>query len=87
VRRRTHRTDETQRDIVAALRAGGVKVWCIGRPCDLLCRAGARLFLLDCDGVTKYRKRDKEQLENFEIWNVRIVKTPEEALRAAGVLA
>ena len=58
-----HRTDDTQASIVDTLRSCGVLVWPIAQPCDLLCLYGGRYFLLDCDGVTDYRKRDQRQLE------------------------
>lgn len=83
--RRRHRSDDTQPDIVKALRKAHVRVWPIGQPCDLLCKRGAALYLLDCDGVTEYRKRDKEQLEKFAEWDVQVVGTPEAALKAVGL--
>lgn len=83
--RRRYRSDDTQDDIVKALRGAFAKVWIIGRPCDLLVRRAGVNYLLDCDGVTKYRKRDADQLKNFADFGVIIVKTPEEALTAVGV--
>lgn len=83
---RRSRTDDTQESIVGALRTCGVLVWPIAQPCDLLCRYRDRYFLLDCDGVTAYRKRDPRQLEKFNSWKVQVVKTPDEALKAVGVL-
>ena len=80
-----HRSDENQKPIVAALRSVGVLVWCVGEPCDLLCRHRDRYFLLDVDGVTLYRKRDIKQLANFKAWGVTLVKTPEAALKAVGL--
>lgn len=82
---RRHRADATQPDIVEALRKAGVDVWIIGRPCDLLCQRAGQYFLLDCDGVTKNRKRDPDQLKNFEKWRVKVVKNKGEALRAVGL--
>jgi hypothetical protein len=43
-RRRFHRTDLSQPDIVQALRDCGDYVAIIGRPVDLLVRAGSRYF-------------------------------------------
>jgi hypothetical protein len=80
--RRLHRSDYTQNEIVKALRAYGAIVYHIGRPCDLLVRDGIRYLLLDCDGVTRNRKRDPKQLEGFAQWGVIIVKTPADALNA-----
>lgn len=82
---RRYRTDGTQEPIVGALRACGVLVWHIAQPCDLLCLYGNRYYLLDCDGVTRYRKRDPRQLDKFYTWKVQIVKTADEALKAVGV--
>lgn len=83
---RRGRTDDTQTSIVDTLRACGVLVWPIAQPCDLLCLHGGRYFLLDCDGVTSYRKRDERQLKKFKLWKVQIVKTADEALKAVGVV-
>jgi hypothetical protein len=82
---RRGRTDDTQTSIVDTLRACGVLVWPIAQPCDLLCRYRDRYYLLDCDGVTRYRKRDPQQLEKFSLWKVQVVGTPDEALKAVGV--
>lgn len=82
---RRHRKDDTQDDIVAALRGCHVQVWVIGRPCDLLCKRGTALYLLDVDGVTERRKRDDDQLKNFAEWDVKVVGTPEAALKAVGL--
>lgn len=84
--RRRGRTDDTQTSIVDTLRACGVLVWPIAQPCDLLCMYRDRYFLLDCDGVTRYRKRDQCQLEKFKLWKVQVVKTDDAALKAVGVV-
>lgn len=83
---RRHRKDENQDDVVRALRAAGVRVFCIGRPCDLLCCYRGDLYLLDVDGITRNRKRDPKQLAAFAEFGVRLVKTPEAALSAVGIL-
>lgn len=56
------------------------------RPCDLLVRhrATGRLSILEVDGITKNRKRDLAQLEFIQDWEVPIVSTLDEALRALG---
>lgn len=82
-----HRSDDTQKEIVRALRAAHVLVWLIARPCDALCKRGTNLYLIDFEGSTKYRKRDPAQLAAFQTWDIKIVKTPDEALRAVGVIA
>lgn len=80
-----YRADTTQRAIVEPLRKAGVLVWHISRPSDLLCRRGERYYLLDCEGITKYRKRKPKQLATFAKWGVVLVKTPQEALKAVGL--
>lgn len=82
---RALRKDENQAEIVAALRAAGVRVRVMHEPCDLLCRSATGLHLLDVDGITKYRKRDAKQLATFAEFGVRLVKTPEDALSAVGI--
>jgi hypothetical protein len=82
---RALRKDENQKDIVRALRAAGVRVHVLHTPCDLLCRRGDWLYLLDVDGITRHRKRDPKQLETFAEFGVRLVKTPEDALSAVGL--
>lgn len=83
---RALRKDETQEAIVKALRQGGCDVQVLHVPCDLLVRRCGTLYLLDCEGITAYRRRDTQQLENFQRWGVIMVKTPEAALRAVGAL-
>jgi tRNA-dihydrouridine synthase len=87
---RALRKDANQEEIVRALRAAGVRVFVLHVPCDLLCRRGDLLvlfdlYLLDVDGVSRYRKRDPKQLETFAQFGVRLVKTPEAALTAVGL--
>jgi hypothetical protein len=81
-----HRSDENASDVVDGLRDVGALVWPLGRPCDLLVLFRDRYFLLDVDGITKNRKRDQAQLDNFALWHVVLVKTPEQALRAVGAI-
>lgn len=85
-KRHGHRPDANAAVLIAALRDAGVLVWPIGRPCDLLCRFADRNYLLDVDGISKNRKRDQTQLDNFRLWDVVLVKTPEQALRALGAI-
>jgi putative NIF3 family GTP cyclohydrolase 1 type 2 len=79
---RALRKDANQTEIVRALRAAGVRVFVLHVPCDLLCRRGDRLYLLDVEGITKNRKRDPKQLEAFAQFGVRLVKTTEAAFAA-----
>lgn len=72
--------------MVDALRAVGALVWLIGRPCDLLVMFGDRYFLLDVDGITKNRKRDPKQVDVFVLWKIKLVASPDAALRAVGAI-
>jgi hypothetical protein len=85
-RNRGHRSDENTPAVVDGLRDAGALVWHLGRPCDLLVLFRGRYHLLDVDGITKNRKRDQTQLDNFALWHVVLVKTPEQALRAVGAI-
>lgn len=76
------RRDETEPDIVRALEAIGAAVERLDRPCDLLVRFRGQVWLLEVDGITKYRKRERKQIEFLTLWEVPIVKTAEEALAA-----
>lgn len=78
------RRDETEKNIVEALEAVGAKVERLDRPCDLIVRFRDVLYLLEVDGITEYRKRDKDQLEFLAEWNVPRVKTALQALEAIG---
>lgn len=83
---RRSRVDETQSEIVAALRKVGVRVWFIGQPCDLLCRFRERYYLLDVEGITEYRRRDPMQLTKFSEWGVILVDDVHTALSAVGAI-
>lgn len=78
------RRDETEPDIVTALEGIGAKVERLDQPCDLLVNFRGALHLLEVDGISKYRKRDQKQLEFLRDWQVPLVRTPEEAIRAVG---
>jgi len=49
---------------------------------DLVLRRArdGRIFLLEVDGITKYRKRSVKQIELLTEWGIPRVKTFEEAL-------
>jgi len=81
------RRDETESDIVNDLRKCGYLVERRDFP-DLNLR---KLFwkpgmavLLEVEGLTKNRKRSPEQLKFLRDWNIPIVKTTEDALKALG---
>lgn len=58
-RRRFHRTDLSQPDIVAALRGCGDYVAIIGRPIDLLIRSANRYWTADCKTPGKHAKDEQ----------------------------
>jgi len=78
------RRDETEPAIVNALEHIGAQVERLDRPCDLLVHFRGKVMLLEVDGITKNRKRDPKQLEFLRAWNVPLVKTPEDAIKAVG---
>lgn len=80
------RRDATEVEIVYALKVAGAKVERLDRPVDLLVRYGDRVFLLECDGITKNRKREQKQLDFIALWDVPRVTTPEQALKAIGAI-
>jgi hypothetical protein len=81
------RRDETEPGIVRALEDVHAEVERLDRPCDLAIWFRGRIFLMECDGITEYRKRAPDQLALLTRWGIPIVKTPEEALRAIGAIA
>jgi hypothetical protein len=78
------RRDENEPDIVDALEAAGAKVERLDRPCDLLVRFRGTVRVIEVDGITERRRRADEQLRFLHEWQVPLVKTPEDALRAIG---
>lgn len=78
------RRDETERAIIDALELVGAKVERLDRPCDLLVKFRGLVFVLEVDGITKNRRRDEAQLRFLQEWQVPLVKTPLDALRAIG---
>lgn len=69
------------------MRAAGALVERLDRPVDLLVRFRGRPYLLEVDGITRYRKRAQKQLDFIRVWEVPLVKTPEQALAAIGATA
>ncbi len=76
-----HRSDANQKDIIAALEKIGCSVYIVGRPVDLLVGRGALNYLLECKSKTG--KRTPAQKQFFADWRgqVRIVRSPEEAVK------
>lgn len=81
--RRAKRRDETEPAIVDGLRKLGYQVRHQDFP-DLLVRRrrDGRYFLLEIEGITKYRRRDAKQLEFLREWGIPVVKTLDAALLA-----
>ncbi len=95
--RRAARVDETQADIVAALRKAGASVLDMsavggGFP-DLVCGFRGLTLLMEVKNPnTRYGRRgfNKNQIRWQETWNggpVSLVDGPDAALRALGVIA
>lgn len=81
------KADSNQGTIVKALRKAGVQVWIIRRPVDLAYFWAGLYGLLEVkppDWNGKYSGKDQE--EACTKFGVPVVKTPEEALRAVGLL-
>jgi hypothetical protein len=81
-----HRSDLTQRAIVEALRAAGVKVWHIGTPCDLLTYYRGSWQPLEAKSHTAERKDQQKQNEFCREHDVPRCTTPLDALRAVGAV-
>lgn len=81
------RRDENEPDIVTALEAVGAKVERLDRPCDLLVRFRGLIRVIEVDGITQHRRREEKQKRFLHEWEVPLVKTPEEALRAIGAMS
>ena len=80
--------DANEAQIVADLERIGAKVAKLDRPCDLLVRFRYELFLLEIGNPeNKYRKREEAQSSFLEEWQVPIVRTSDEALRAIGAMS
>lgn len=84
--RRAARTDSTQKDIVAALRATGAFVWVLRRPVDLLVYyRGWHVLEAKGEGWKKPRKDQEAQTAFCKTFGVPIVRTADEALAAVGL--
>lgn len=88
-----HRKDLSESDIVKALRAAGFQVW-DKLPCDLLTwRIDKGWLPLEAktpygkEGKRVIDKRQEKQIEFLQVTGCPIVLTPEQALRAVGVIS
>ncbi len=89
-RRYDARRDAAEKPIVEALEAAGCQVW-RDLPCDLLVRVRGRWELLEAktpqpNGKMRNRKDQQEQAEFCAANGVPYVTTPEQALRALGLI-
>lgn len=86
--RRAARRDDTEDPIVKGLRAMGFKVYPMKLPVDLLIKHPQTgiINILEVQGGkrTGTGARKQTQLDFIRDWNVPIVKTLEQALRALG---
>ncbi len=83
--RYAQRRDHNEPGIVDGLQNIGCQVERLGRPCDLLVRWRGQIHLLEIDNPeSKYRKREPKQVEFLRLWEVPLVRTLNEALRAIG---
>lgn len=77
--------DDNEPDIVKALQDVGCLVYRLSRPCDLAVRFRGTIHLLEVDNPeSKYRKRDESQKLFLSQWEVPLVQTINDALRAIG---
>lgn len=85
--RRAARRDQNERLIVQALEAVGAQVATMSKPCDLAVTFRDRHYLLEVDNpASKYRKREKAQLDTLERMRIPMVRTADEALRLIGAM-
>jgi hypothetical protein len=91
--RRAAKRDEAEGPIVEALQAIGALCWRLNYPCDLLVRHRERWHLLEVKTGRGVRltvpkdKRQSAQAEFIAATGTPIVRTPQEALHAIGVIA
>ena len=91
--RHAARVDANQPAIVAALRAAGAIVEIIGLPVDLLIGFRGQLFLLECKDGAKVKSAQKKTalqeriFDKFAGYPVKMVDSPEVALRAIGAVS
>lgn len=79
------RKDETQAEIVKALRKVGVKVWILDTPCDLLTYWAGLWLPLEVKTSGKSRLTEDQEKMRKEC-GLKVVVNEVEALRAVGVI-
>lgn len=85
IRRYAKKVDATQKAIVEALRAIGVKVWIIGEPVDLLALYRGVWRLIECkpqDPKNRNRKDQEKQAQFLTDTATPVCRTPEAAIAA-----
>lgn len=82
--RRASKVDSSQSAIVAALRHAGAFVYIIEKPVDLLVQFRG-WHLLECKPPKRKRNDQPAQTAFCKTFQVPIVRTPEEALKAIGI--
>lgn len=79
------RRDGNESAIVDALQDIGAQVERMSKPCDLLVRFRGQVHVLEIDNPeSKYRKREKAQLDFLRDWQVPLIQTIDDAFRAIG---
>ena len=83
------RVDANQDQIVSALRAAGAYVWIIGLPVDLLVGYKGKTILMEIKTNSKKRltKLQKDFFENWTGGSLLRIESPEDALKAIGVIS
>lgn len=93
--RRAARVDETQPEIVAALRSAGASVWIIGLPVDLLIGYAGKTALIECKRMegkrapkpAKHTQLQKSFMLDWKGGTVATVTDAEGALRVLEAMA
>ena len=82
------RVDNAQEAIVTALRQAGADVEISGRPVDLLVGFKGRTYLLEVKSGKRKRRDQPAQDKFLATWRgqVKVVRTPWEALKAIGAV-
>lgn len=88
--RYARKTDTTQDAIVAAIKAAGWQVYCVGIPCDLFVYKNGVWRAIECKtprnkkGDPRADKRQKAQAEFIEATNTPLITSPQMALDYLG---
>jgi hypothetical protein len=83
------RRDSTEKAIREALLAAGCRVWTLDRPFDLLVGHAGRFTVLECKGAKgRMTAGQLQELRDCQAGGlpVYLVRTPEDALQAVGLI-